>query len=224
MHYNFVAPQDAVLERGLDTANLAALLFLTPFNAVAALFVGALLAWIRSKQLKRPVLGISVREDGLGQTIRLYHSSPTLVAIAAAGGTGFVSIFGYLLLAILLPFLAALALAWIATISAAAFGWWSARKKYTEIRRDALRSRIELRSPDGLSYSVAQDDLRPVQYSLRTAKDSDGDEAQRFLLTLPFFDPASQQERSLPLPEQTTETEAKQFATWLNGALGATKF
>jgi hypothetical protein len=223
VHYNTAAPQNAVLELGLDVTNLAALLFLAPFNAVAFGFVAGVFVWLRSQQLGRPMLGVFFRSDVLGQTIRFYEVSPAMVALAAGGGMGFVSVFAYLLLTIFLPIQAALALGWIATIAAAVFGWRYARRKYTEIRRDTLRSRIELRSPDGLSYSVGQDDVQPVTYSVRVTKDSDGDRVERFPLNLPFFDPASQLDRSLPLPEQTTETEAEQFATWLNGVLCVAK-
>lgn len=219
VHYDSQVPQEAVLELGLETANLAVVLFLTPFNAVAFLFAGGLFAWIRSQQLGRPVLGIYVRNDVLGQTIRMYDASPTLVALAAWGGAGFVSIFGYLLLTIILPMEAALAMGWTATLGATFFAWRYARRKYTEIRRDALRSRIELRSQDGLNYSVAQEDLRSAQYTRRTKKDADGDRSEKFPLNLPFFDPASQQERWLQLPEQSSEVDAKRFAAWLNGVL-----
>jgi hypothetical protein len=219
VHYNSAAPQEAVLEIGLALTNLAVVLFLTPFNAVAFLFVAGVFVWIRSKQLGRPVLGVFVRDDVLGQTIRIYDTSPALVALAAWGGMGFLSIFGYLLLSMLLPMEVALAIGWVATIGAAVFGWRYARKKYTEIHRDALRSRIELRAPNGLSYSVTQEDLRPAQYSLRVGKTSDGDRVEKFPLSLPFFDPASQQERSLQLPEQGTEGDARKFAVWLNGVL-----
>lgn len=220
VHYNTTAPHDAVLELGLGITNLAVALFLTPFNAVAFVFAGGTFAWIRSKQLRRPVLGVFFRDDVLGQTIRIYDASPMFVAIAAGGATGFVSIFGYLLLSMLVPIEVAVALGWIATIGVTVVSWWYARKKYTEIRRDALRSRIELRSPDGLSYSVAQEDLQPVRYSVRTTKDSDGDRVEKYPLSLPFFDPASRLEQSLTLPEQGTEADAKRFASWLNGVLG----
>jgi hypothetical protein len=220
VHYHPAAPDRAVLEVGLDTAGLLGLLFLTPFNSVAFLFAGGALGWIRSRQLGRPVLGISVRNDGLGQTIRIYDVSPVMVALAVWGGVGFVSIFGYLLLTSLLSFEAALALGWIATLGAAVFAWWRARRKYTEIRRDLLHGRIEFRTPDGLSYSVVTEDLQPLQYSLRTSKDSDGGRVEKYPLGLPFFDPASQVSRTLPLPEQATEAAAQRFAEWLNGVLG----
>lgn len=224
VHYNAAAPQEAVLEQGLAFTNLAVVLFLTPFNAVAFVFSGGVLAWLRSKQLGRPILGVYFRDDVLGQTIRIYSSSPTLVAIAAAGGTGFLSIFGCLLLSMMIPLEFAVALGWIATLGVTVFAWWYARKKFTEIRRDALRSRIELRSPDGLSYSVAQEDLQPVRFSHRVSKDSDGDRVEKYPMNLPFFDPASQVQKELTLPEQTTAADAQQFATWLNGVLGVANF
>lgn len=221
VHYHPSAPRDAVLELGLDVAGLLGMIFLTPFNAVAFAFVGGTLCWIRSWQLGRPVLGVSVRDDRLGQTIRIYDVSPAFVALAAWGGTGFVSIFACLLLSTVLPTEAALSLGWIATLGATVFAWSYARQRRTEIRRDALRGRVELRAADGLSYSILQEDLQPVQVSLRAAKTSDGDRIEKFPLSLPFFDPASQQERSLPLPEQPSESAAKSFAAWLDGALRA---
>jgi hypothetical protein len=222
VHYDSATPQEAVLELGLDSANLAALLFMMPFNALALGFIAGLVAWIRSMRLGRPVLGISVRNDGLGKTIRIYEFSPAVFALAAGGGAGFVSTFGYLLFTIMFPFEVALALAWLVTIGAATLGWWYGRRRYIEIRRDALRSRIELRATDGSSYFVLQENIQPVQYARRMTKDSDGDDVERFPLTLPFVDPASQQAQALTLPEQTTEADAKQFATWLNGVLGVT--
>jgi hypothetical protein len=223
VRYNPAAPDDAVLERGFEPANLLLVLFLMPFNAVALGFIAGTCAWLRSMRLGRPVLGVFFRDDGLGQRIRIYHSSPAIGALVAGGGAGFLSTFAHMLLSMLLPFEVALSLAWIATIGAIAFGWWYARKKYIEIRRDTLRGRIELRTADGLSYFIAQEELQPLQYSRRTTKDSDGETVERFPLSLPFFDPASQQERSLALPEQTTEDEAKHFVTWLNGVLGVDK-
>ena len=219
VHYDAANPEEAVLELGLDPANLAVLLFLVPFNAVGLGFVAGVFVWIRSLQLRRPILGVYFRNDVLGQTIRLYEISPALVALGAGGGMGFVSVFGFLLLSMLIPIPVAIGIGWIATIAAAVFAYRYARGKYTEIRRDTLRSRIELRALDGLRYSIAQEDLQPVTYSLRVKKDSDGDRVERFPLTLPFFDPASNCHHSLPLPEQTSESDAEQFVKWLNGVL-----
>ncbi|WP_254510643.1 DUF3592 domain-containing protein [Anatilimnocola floriformis] len=220
VHYDSAAPEEAVLELGLDSANLLVLLFLVPFNAVALGFVAGACAWIRSRQLGRPMMGVYFRNDVLGQTIRLYEISPALAALMAGGGTGFVSVFAFLLITMLLPSDVAIALGWIATIAAAVWGWWFARRKYTEIRRDPLRSRIELRSPNGVSYSVAHEDLQPVTYSRQESKDSDGDRVEKFPLTLPFFDSATQSPSSLTLPEQSNEADAELFTKWLNSMLG----
>lgn len=219
VHYDPQAPGEAVLELGLEAANLLGLLFLTPFNAVAFLFAGGFLAWVRSRQLGRPVLGIAVRDDGLGLTIRIYDLSPTLVGIAISGATGFVSVFTYLLLTMYLPLAVTLALLWCVTLVAGLLGWWFARRKFTELRHDLLHGRLEVRQRDGQVLSIAQDDLRPVRFSRRTSRDAEGQRVERFQLTLPYFDSASQAERSLQLPEQTTAAAAERFAAWLNRVL-----
>jgi len=224
VYYNPDAPADAVLEKELDIAGFYGLLFLTPFNAISFGFVGGVYAWLRGKQLGRPVIGLWVRDDGLNRVIRIYRMSPAFVALVAWGGTGFLTIFGVMLLNFFISLESAVVLGWLVTLAAPLVGWWQASKYYSQLRRDTMRGTIEIREADGRVSLLQDKDLRPARYSCRQTTDSDGDKSERFSVELPFHDPATSEVRKLTLPEQMTEDHAKLFVHWLNGELrlGAT--
>jgi hypothetical protein len=223
VYYHPAAPGNAVLELGLDTSGIAGMLFLTPFNAVAAAIIIGAAAWRRSLRLGRPVLGISVRDDGLTQTARIYEFSPVLAAVVAWGGSGFLGIFACLGLAMVVSLEAALAICSAVVLGVTWIVWRKARRNYTELRRDPLHGRVEVRTPDGRAIVIPSEDLQPLRYVQEETTDSEGDRVQKYRLAIPYFDAATQTEKSIPLPEQSTEADAKRFATWLNGVLGVEK-
>jgi hypothetical protein len=219
VHYNPSAPSDAVLELGPDLGSFYAALCLAPFNAVALAIVGGLFGWLRSRQLGRPITGVSVRSDGLATTVRVYEKSPTVAALLSFGGAGLLSASGVPLFTWVMPFETAIALGWSATLAATLGSWWYARKKYAEVRLDGLRGRLEIRHHDGRTCSLARENVKPVNYTLKLATECDGDRQERFPLQLPYFDPESQESRTLALTEETTEEHAELFAAWLNRLL-----
>ncbi|WP_425616624.1 DUF3592 domain-containing protein [Anatilimnocola sp. NA78] len=219
VYYHPSSPQHAVLETGLAITSFAGLLFLTPFNAFAFGLVGGVYAWLRGRQLGRPVIGLSVRDDGLNRVIRIYQASPAFMALVAWGATGFITVFGVMLASIVISLELAIAMGGIITLTAPLVGWWLAAKYYSQLRRDTMRGTIEIREADGRVSLVVEQDLQPARYSRRQTTDSDGDKSERFPVELPFHDPATNTVRSLKLPEQVTEEDAKRFVSWLNGEL-----
>jgi hypothetical protein len=219
VHYNPAQPQRAVLELGPDLGNFFAVIFLAPFNAIALGITGGLWATMRSKQLGRPILGISLRNDGLTTTIRIYEQSPTCSALAAWGGGGFFATFGVLLAMWAMPMEYAIALGWSATLAAIYLAWHYARKKYSEIRLDAMRGRLDIRDTDGRTYSPTREAVQPASYSPRTTTDSEGAKTTKYPLSLGYLDPESNASRMLVLPVQSSADDAELFTAWLNGLL-----
>jgi hypothetical protein len=218
VYYNPAQPQTAVLELGPSIDNFYAALGLAPFNAVAFFLIGGLWSRWRTRQLGRPVAGVSLRSDGLITTVRLYERSPTFAAVANFGGFGFLTLFGVTLAMWLMPLEAALALGWSAVLAVTFLAWRSARKKYAEIGVDTLRGRVDIRDYDGRTYSLDREDIQQVSYSSRTNTNSEGTKTT-YPLGLSYLDPESQKPCLLALPEQSSAEDAEFIAHWLNGLL-----
>lgn len=216
VYYDPAEPANCVLEQGIDVGTFFVLLFLTPFNAISFAFAGGTLIWWRGKALGRPSAGVSVRDDGFHTTVRVYATSPALMALAAWGGAGFLCIFGVMLVQMVTSLEFAVSAGWIVTFTATLVAWVLARRHYWQFRRDALTGKIEIREPSGQLSLAADGDLQPAAYSSRTTTDSDGDKSERFPVELKFNDPTAREARGLQLPEQLSEEAATRFVDWFN--------
>ncbi|QDU31806.1 hypothetical protein ETAA8_69660 [Anatilimnocola aggregata] len=219
VYYYPDAPADAVLEKDLEIAGFYGLLFLTPFNAISLGFIGSAIGGWRAQRLGQPLTGVSVQSNGLNTVIRIYKHSPILSAFAAWGGVGFLMIFGVNLLDLVISLESAVILGWLVTLAAPLIAWWQASKHYLQIRHDMLRGMIEIRETDGRVSLLVDKDLQPARYSRSLTTDNDGEKSGWFTVELPFCDPATNDVRTLTLPEQTSQEDAERFVRWLNGQL-----
>jgi hypothetical protein len=219
VYFDPAVPENAVLEQGIDVATFFILLFLAPFNAVAFGIIGGTLGWWRGRALRRPGAGISVRNDGFRTTVRVYTSSPALVALAAWGGAGLVSVFALIVVQAVTSLEVAVAAGWIFTFGCALVAWYLARRHYWQFGRDALTGKIEVREPTGQISQVAAGDLEPAAYSSKTTTDSEGDTSERFPVELKFNDLTAGESRSLQLREEYSEEAATRFVAWFNGLM-----
>jgi hypothetical protein len=219
VYFDPAVPENAVLEQGIDVATFFVLLFLAPFNAIAFGIVGSALGWWRGRALSRPGAGISVRNDGFRTTVRIYTSSPALVALAAWGGAGLVSVFALLIIQMVTSLEVAVAAGWIFTFVCTLVAWFLARRNYWQFDRDALTGRIEIREPSGQISQVAAGDLEPAAYSSKTTTDSEGDTSERFPVDLKCDKLTTGESRSLQLREEYSEEAAARFVAWFNGLM-----
>jgi hypothetical protein len=93
VYYDPANPEESVLSRGINGADLFILLFLTPFNLI--MFVlWAVPVWALRRRV-RPLVAGDVKwwADGRTTRVRLPRYSPIVAGLAGTGGTAFASIF-----------------------------------------------------------------------------------------------------------------------------------
>ncbi len=221
--YNRARPDQAVLLRGIEGADLYLALFLTPFNMI--MLAGWAVAYYTV--FPRPKLaetgGVRVRDDGV--TVRAFvpDQSALFVAALAIGGTSFVMIFLVGCLTGMRPTMPVMIGAWGVILGTAI---WFGGQRYARDRAghsdlviDRFGQRLTLPVTHGRKepLDVPFSAVERITVKEERKIDSEGDATYVYAVMLRERGHSATEQRIFDSSEQD---KAQQFLTWFRTTLG----